>query len=692
MLKKFMLFIATVGTVLVGLLTARIDMFPFNIILMGVFAFVLIIYANISEDKMSVSQRILRNVVAGILIVIGGIGILQDNHIKGSHSFPQGTELSELQISFDEMVLQYADSAAVHFMTKDIDDELKPESVKFESHDYDVLVTDYHMEDKKIIFEGVPAGNCLIEIKFENYDLISENIKLNKKDQDDGKWERNFTLQRETDYKNFGIYLLDQEGEPLSGSTCKICIQGAENSIEGVVASENGLLPYKFMCANDQILQVVLYEENGAYEENIYVESVSGDVRLTFSDVFSNATLEKLEYQKKQKEQKEQAAALKQQEMKANPRLLLEHADRPKTSITENESVIFEYKDELTEEEREKNWKFTLKNDGPIWVEFAHENLTYDSIAWEIEIVDNMEENYLTFYSDMNKVNTISQFAGLEKGKYSVIVRSYNNFSDAEFDLKIKSVSMDNFEKEKNDEIISANVITQILDNEMITIHGNIDNFYDRDYYQIDVEQDGVIGMSFCHDNYTDNFQGWKISLINFDSEVLAEFTSNWQTTKTYAPNIGIAAGTYYVLVEQNDNFNDGLYELNMVWHASDYWEKEFNDEISSARNYLVEGFGCCGSIMSMDDNDYYIFQCERTGTYKVTFEHENLTDEYRSWVISVLNRDSEELWEDPLYSCVNQVKVERDVPLKEGEVYYILVDRYDYLQNSDYTITLAGK
>lgn len=45
------------------------------------------------------------------------------------------------------------------------------------------------------------------------------------------------------------------------------------------------------------------------------------------------------------------------------------------------------------------------------------------------------------------------------------------------------------------------------------------------------------------------NVLGWKISFINFDLEVLAEFTPNWQTTKTYVP-IGSVAGRYGVLVE----------------------------------------------------------------------------------------------------------------------------------------------
>lgn len=691
MYKKFKTFFEPLLTILISIVLVRIDIVPFNYICMIVFSFIMLIYANCSEDKLSVLQRILRNIEVGIVIVIGAISIFIGNQGKMRPSFPEGTDLSELQISFDELLLEYADSENIHYLTKEIKDELKLESIKFESYDYDVVVSTYHFADGELVFDGVPAGNCLIEIKFENYDLISENIKLNKKDQNAGRWEHNITLRKESDYKSFGIYVFDQEGEPLSEEQCDIYIESNEYSIEGMTVASNGLLPYKFMSTSNQTMKVILYNQGEKYEENIYVESVSGDVRVMFAGVFSSATLEKMEYKKKQDEQKEVAETLKKQEMELNPRLLLENMDKPNTTITRKAKDILEYGDALTEYGQEKRKNFLIKKDGPVWIEFSHSNLTQEATAWKIDIVDNMGENYLTFYSQMNKVNTVSQFVGLVKGNYSVVVQSYNYFSDAEFVLKIKSVTMDNFEKEKNDDILSANATTQLINNEVLTIYGNIGNSYDCDYYQINVEQDGVLGMSFYHDNFTEDTLGWKVSLINFNSDVLVEYTLNWKNTQTYSPNIGIPSGTYYILVERYNNFNDGLYTINIAWHASDYWEKEFNDEVSLAHNYLVEGFVCHGSIMSGEDCDYYNFQCEKSGIYKVTFEHENLTDQSTSWVISVLDQDSESVSTEPLYSCNNQRKVEQDVSLKEGETYYVLVDRYNNFQNSDYTIMLTG-
>lgn len=167
--------------------------------------------------------------------------------------------------------------------------------------------------------------------------------------------------------------------------------------------------------------------------------------------------------------------------------------------------------------------------------------------------------------------------------------------------------------------------------------------------------------------------------------------TSNWKQTSVLMDNIGLASGTYYIEVSRNGSFHNGVYALSIVKHITDSWEEEFNDTVSSA-NSIVAGLSKNGGICSSDDVDYYKFMCETTKNYEIKFRHENLTVDQNGWIINVLDKNSESLWEEYIVSRLNDTEIIKNVSLKKGEIYYIQISGYNACLGADYKISVTEK
>ena len=288
-------------------------------------------------------------------------------------------------------------------------------------------------------------------------------------------------------------------------------------------------------------------------------------------------------------------------------------------------------------------------------------------------VSDTNGDVQMEFTSLMSKENTVSQFVGLAAGNYIVTVKSYSSFSDAPYHVRIFQNQKANYDMEPNGETLTANNFQELKNNEVQTFYGNLTDSNDIDYYSFELIKKGVIAF---------------ISIKNSDSEELCYFRVSWQATQTGSPNIGLEAGKYYIQRGNYGSLNREPYALSLVWHESDYWESEFNNVILNA-DPLIVGYYQHGSLMSGDDVDYYMFQCEKTGTYRMTFEHENLTQDDVGWYIDVLDKDSDKVLDERVQSRWNETTVSKSVRLTQGNTYYILVSGSYYSSNADYKFKL---
>ena len=140
------------------------------------------------------------------------------------HTIPENAREGKLELEFEDFILSYSDTQENGKITDSLKNGLIVETCTYESYDYDAKIDNYKLENNILTFEGIPSGNCAINIKFENYNLVSETFTLNKKDMQDGIWKKCITLREETDFKNFSVKILDKLGKPLSGDTCDILL------------------------------------------------------------------------------------------------------------------------------------------------------------------------------------------------------------------------------------------------------------------------------------------------------------------------------------------------------------------------------------------------------------------------------------------------------------------------------------
>lgn len=342
----------------------------------------------------------------------------------------------------------------------------------------------------------------------------------------------------------------------------------------------------------------------------------------------------------------------------------------------------------MTEENREKSYEFALEKNGPVWVEFNHDNLTDDCRGWKVIITDKEETEYLAFDVYWNKEKTVSQAVGLKKGKYYVKVEESGNFTDAKYAINIKSNPMNNYECERNDAVLDKTEISELQEDKMINYYGNIVDYDDVDYYSFTLNGDSVISIKFEHINLTEDSNGWEIALMDKDSVALTSRQSKWTDTAVVFPNVGLHKGTYYIQIKCNGNFNAAIYSFGICFERTGCWEKEINDEINE-ENIITIGECMHGSISYYGDVDYYVVHCEETGNYKLSFQHENFTDENNGWSCDILDENSNSIVEDRIYSRQCDTYVEcTPQRMESGKTYYIKVQAENF-NDKDYGLVL---
>lgn len=148
--------------------------------------------------------------------------------------------------------------------------------------------------------------------------------------------------------------------------------------------------------------------------------------------------------------------------------------------------------------------------------------------------------------------------------------------------------------------------------------------------------------------------------------------------------NIGITAGTYYLKVSSY-NYSDKNYNFKINYTSSSIWETEFNDDYKSADSIDINQT-YYGSIMNMDDEDWYKFNISGAGYISLTFKHDYVDSKSNYWEAYLYNADQEKMVEyDYAGSETNYTGGNIGVP---AGTYYLKVVDYNHSDN-DYNFKI---
>lgn len=187
-------------------------------------------------------------------------------------------------------------------------------------------------------------------------------------------------------------------------------------------------------------------------------------------------------------------------------------------------------------------YKFTINEPGYIESVIEHE---YDSASFTCKLYDEPQDDkgYICFsVSESESIISRSDKIGLDVGTYYLKVSSQSGNGDYQFDLTINFVPTDDWERERNENVITADELK--IDK---TMHGTIAS-YERDYFKFEIPSDGMYKLSMTHD-YSDRSYGIYAEIETYDGteekrvDIMFCFNDYGQTSQTFS----LSAGTYYL-------------------------------------------------------------------------------------------------------------------------------------------------
>ena len=187
-------------------------------------------------------------------------------------------------------------------------------------------------------------------------------------------------------------------------------------------------------------------------------------------------------------------------------------------------------------------YKFTINEPGYIESVIEHE---YDSASFTCKLYDEPRDDngHICFsVSDSESIISRSDKIGLDVGTYYLLISSRYGNGDLQFDLTVNFTPADDWERERNDNVVTANALKIGK-----TMYGTI-GYYERDYFKFEIPSDGMYKLSMTHD-YSDRSYGIDAEIETYDGteekrvDIMFCYNDYGQTSQTFS----LSAGTYYL-------------------------------------------------------------------------------------------------------------------------------------------------
>lgn len=366
-----------------------------------------------------------------------------------------------------------------------------------------------------------------------------------------------------------------------------------------------------------------------------------------------------------------------------------------------------------TATDTDEDWYlFRMPYDGYASYTFTHEAMDMISVSWQIFLYD-ADLNQLSFNNaNFSEGSITGEQVGLGEGMYFICVKGRVH-STQDYVLKVDCVRADLYEQESNDSFATATPLaTDAVYNGMMN---NRSQGIDYDYYAVTLTRPGSLKLVFRHaaideDEDGEVYIGWNISLFTAAGDLLYSGVSDWKDTVNLSPEMGVAAGTYYVCIDSDNRyFTPEPYTIS-VEHTNDRdFESEPNDTADLASEAFV-GSAVRGSLTQAGltpDVDYFIYSVVADTNVTLTFSHEKVNLDRHGWVVTLTDVDGKVYtpmderglpFTDANGALKNQIDVnwnQSDVTahfyLRAGE-YYVRVEAGDYFSSETYSLLMKKK
>lgn len=193
-------------------------------------------------------------------------------------------------------------------------------------------------------------------------------------------------------------------------------------------------------------------------------------------------------------------------------------------------------------------YKFTINEPGYIESVIEHE---YDSASFTCKLYDEPQDDkgHICFsVSERESIISRSDKIGLDVGTYYLLISSQYGNGDLQFDLTVNFTPADDWERERNDNVVTANALKIGK-----TLYGTID-YYERDYFKFEIPSDGMYKLSMAHKYSEGTSYGINATIETYDGteekkvDTMSCYNDYGQTSQTFS----LSAGTYYLRLYGN--------------------------------------------------------------------------------------------------------------------------------------------
>jgi len=293
-------------------------------------------------------------------------------------------------------------------------------------------------------------------------------------------------------------------------------------------------------------------------------------------------------------------------------------------------------------------FKFTLTGDGVVNLDFTHSYINSTTKYWNISILNSKLEEFVSCDVSGKEDDFSSPYVGLPAGTYYARVRCYfyggatAKYDTTPYSLTVKFAASSLWEKEFNEDVATATPIQVNTE-----YKGALADISDQDIYKFTLTREGVTDLVFCHDYVNSTTNYWNVTVMDEREEVYASYNVTGKEDVFYFPSIGFPAGTYYVRIRcyfyggATAKYDTIPYSFKVNFESSADWEKEFNEDLSTA-NPINVNHGYIGALMTDDDQDLYKFTLSAAGKVILSFGHEYINSDTNYWNVVIMDSRDE--------------------------------------------------
>ncbi len=293
---------------------------------------------------------------------------------------------------------------------------------------------------------------------------------------------------------------------------------------------------------------------------------------------------------------------------------------------------------EKARDQEQKYYRFSVAQSGSVSISFFNPLQRDSGQYWRVFLYNSeyQELFYMPVYG--NKTSTVSLRCGVPEGIYYIKIESNAGWGDASstdmYTFEADVEFSDTWEKEFNEEFTTATNIE--INNDY---SGTTRKAYDaeNDYYKFQLDESGSLSVKFSNPLQSDSGHYWSVYLYNSQYQELCSMWVYGNKTSTNLVTTGLDSGTYYIKVNSSHGWGDAastdIYSINAEFTPSQVWEKELNEDFTSATD-IDMGTGYYGTIWSGHDyeKDFYNINILQSGLYAVALTTPNLNDDGEYW------------------------------------------------------------